>query len=40
MNVTKHTKYVWELENFIPDKEIDYFLGMFDFYNPNLQEDF
>lgn len=40
MNVIKHTKYVWELEDFISHKEIDYFLGMFEFYNPNVKESF
>lgn len=40
MNVVKHTKYVWELEDFIPHDEIDYFLGMFDFYDLDFKEDF
>ena len=40
MNIVKHTKYIWELEDFIPVEEIDYFLDMFDFYNPILQEEF
>ena len=40
MNVIKHTKYIWELENFIPTEEIDYFLDMFAFYNPVLQTEF
>ncbi len=40
MNVVKHTKYIWELEDFIPHNEIDYFLGMFDFHNPEVNADF
>ena len=40
MNVIKHTKYIWELEDFIPTEEIDYFLDMFAFYNPVLQTEF
>ena len=40
MNVVKHTKYIWELEDFIPHNEIDYFLDMFDFHNPKLHSDF
>ena len=40
MNVIKHTKYIWELEDFIPSEEIDYFLGAFDFHNPVVNEDF
>jgi hypothetical protein len=40
MKVIKHSKYIWELEDFVPHSEIDYFLGMFDFYNPDLKEDF
>jgi hypothetical protein len=40
MNVIKHTKYIWELEDFVPHSEIDYFLGMFEFYNPDLKEQF
>jgi len=40
MNVIKHTKYIWELENFIPEDEIDYFLGAFEFHNPVLDESF
>ena len=40
MNVIQHTKYVWELENFIPDEQIDYFLGAFDFHNPPINSRF
>ncbi len=40
MNVVKHTKYIWELEDFIPHNEIDYLLDMFDFHNPKLHADF
>ena len=40
MNVVKHTKYIWELENFVPDDEIDHFLGMFQFYDPSIIETF
>lgn len=40
MNVIEHTKYVWELQDFIPDKEIEYFLSLFEFYNPSVSEDF
>jgi len=40
MNVVKHTKYVWELVDFIPHNEIDYLLGMFDFHNPEVKDNF
>ena len=40
MNVVKRTKYIWELEDFISEDEIEYFLGMFQFYNPSVMEDF
>ena len=40
MNVIKHTKYIWELEDFVPSSEIDNFLGMFEFYDPDLMEEF
>lgn len=40
MKIKQHTNYVWELENFIPDSEIDYFLGMFEFYNPSVNDLF
>ena len=40
MNVVKHTKYIWELEDFISEGEIEYFLGMFNFYNPTIVESF
>ena len=40
MNVVKHTKYIWELEDFISEGEIEYFLGMFNFYNPSVIETF
>lgn len=40
MNVVKHTKYIWELEDFISEGEIEYLLGMFNFYNPTIVESF
>jgi hypothetical protein len=40
MNVIKHTKYIWEVEDFISHAEIDNFLGMFEFYNPDLLAGF
>ena len=40
MNVIKHTKYIWELENFISDEDIDHFLGMVDFFNPVAKHNF
>jgi hypothetical protein len=40
MNVVKHTKYIWELEDFIPEDEIEYLLGMFQFYDPPILETF
>jgi len=40
MNVVQHTKYIWQLEDFIPHNEIDYFLGMFDFHNPGTLAGF
>ena len=30
MNVTKHTKYIWQIDNFLPDDEIDYFSMLWD----------
>ena len=40
MNVIEHTKYIWEIEDFVPHSEIDNFLGMFEFYNPTLKDEF
>ena len=40
MNVTKYTRYIWELENFISDEEIDRFLGMVDFFDPEIKTSF
>ena len=40
MNVTKHTKYIWQIDNFLPDDEIDYFLNAVGFYNPTVKADF
>lgn len=40
MNVTKHTKYIWQIDNFLPDDEIDYFLNAVGFYNPTVKSDF
>lgn len=40
MSIIKHTKYIWEVEDFVSHSEIDNFLGMFEFYNPDLKVNF
>lgn len=36
MNVIKHTRFVWELENFIDDEELTYFNDLVDFLKPTI----